>query len=187
VFIYKPPQMSLRLGRVIIQSRSIMARPLVLSYQNQGVNIFMDKKIVRVGGGAVRTVEIGQDLPLTFIGGPCAIESMNHALDIAVQIDEICKEVGISWIYKSSYDKDCRSSVASFHGLGLEAGLEVLSVIRNKVGVPVTSDFSDPADAEVLGKVVDLVQVPAYLCRQTSILRAAANTHKPVHLKKGSL
>jgi 2-dehydro-3-deoxyphosphooctonate aldolase (KDO 8-P synthase) len=145
----------------------------------------MDKKIARVGGGVTRIVEIGQNLPLTFIGGPCAIESMNHALDMAMQIDEICKEVEINWIYKSSYDKDCRSSANSFHGLGLESGLEVLSNIRDVVKVPVTSDFSDPADAEALGKVVDLVQVPAYLCRQTSILRAAAKTGKPVHLKKG--
>lgn len=145
----------------------------------------MDKKIINVGYGEVRKIQIGGDSPLIFIGGPCAIESRSHAIDMAGKIDEICKEVGIKWIYKSSYDKDCRSSSNSFHGLGLDDGLAILSEVRNVFGLPVTSDFSDPADAPQLGGVVDLIQVPAYLCRQTSILRAAAKTGKPVHLKKG--
>lgn len=145
----------------------------------------MDKKIINVGYGEVNKIRIGGNSPLVFIGGPCAIESRSHALNIAGKMNEVCKEVGINWIYKSSYDKDCRSSSNSFHGLGLDDGLEILSEVRATYSLPVTSDFSDPADAVDLGKVVDLIQVPAYLCRQTSILRAAAKTGKPVHLKKG--
>jgi 2-dehydro-3-deoxyphosphooctonate aldolase (KDO 8-P synthase) len=145
----------------------------------------MDKKIINVGYGEVSKIQIGGNFPLIFIGGPCAIESRSHAIDMAGKIDEICKEVAISWVYKSSYDKDCRSSSTSFHGLGLDDGLAILSEIRTLYRLPVTSDFSDPADASRLGEVVDLIQVPAYLCRQTSILRAAAKTGKPVHLKKG--
>jgi 2-dehydro-3-deoxyphosphooctonate aldolase (KDO 8-P synthase) len=145
----------------------------------------MDSKIINVGYDGVTKIKIGNNSPLIFIGGPCAIESRSHALDMAGKINEICKEVGIQWVYKSSYDKDCRSSSASFHGVGLDDGLKILSEVRDVYSLPVTSDFSDPADASQLGKVVDLIQVPAYLCRQTSILRAAAKTGRPVHLKKG--
>lgn len=89
------------------------------------------------------------------------------------------------WIYKSCYDKDCRSSLSSFHGVGIDEGLKILEGVRNEFGVPIVSDFSDPSDADLTGKVCDLIQVPAYLCRQTSILRAASLTKKPIHLKKG--
>jgi len=88
-------------------------------------------------------------------------------------------------IYKSCYDKDCRSSPDSFHGLGVDDGLRVLEDVRNQFGIPVVSDFSDPSWAAATGEVCDMVQIPAYLCRQTSILRAAAITRRPIHLKKG--
>lgn len=140
----------------------------------------MTPQVITVGG-----IPIGGTEPLVFIGGPCAIESRGHALQMADRIGDICGRVGISWIYKSSYDKDCRSSPESFHGVGLDDGLSVLQQVRDVYGVPVTTDFSDPAHARSVGAVVDMIQVPAYLCRQTRILRAAARTGKPVHVKKG--
>ncbi len=143
------------------------------------------KKIVEVGYGEVDKVKIGSKLPLVFIGGPCAIESREHALFMANEINGICKDLGIPFIYKSCYDKDCRSSGESFHGVGIDEGLEILSEVRSKFRIPVVSDFSDPAWAKKTGEVCDLIQIPAYLCRQTSILRAAALTNRPIHLKKG--
>ena len=145
----------------------------------------MVKKMLEVGYGSVAKIKIGDRLPLVFIGGPCAIESREHAFKMAKSIGEICCRVGIEWIYKSCYDKDCRSSPDSFHGLGVDHGLRILSDIREEFGIPVVSDFSEPAWAAATGEVCDMVQVPAYLCRQTSILRAAALTGRPIHLKKG--
>ena len=104
---------------------------------------------------------------------------------MARKIDKICKSLKIPWIYKSCYDKDCRSSLSSFHGVGIDEGLRILEEVRNEFGIPIVSDFSDPSDADLTGNVCDLIQVPAYLCRQTSILRAASLTKKPIHLKKG--
>ena len=143
------------------------------------------KKQITIGYGSVKRISVGFRLPLVFIGGPCAIESRDHAFKMAEQIGKICQRVGIPWVYKSCYDKDCRSSPDSFHGCGIEDGLRILSDIRNEFGIPVVSDFSDPAWGPATGEVCDMVQVPAYLCRQTSILKAAARTKKPVLLKKG--
>jgi len=145
----------------------------------------MAKKVLEVGYGSVSRVRIGDRLPLAFIGGPCAIESREHAFKMAKDIDEICRRVGMPWIYKSCYDKDCRSSPDSFHGLGVDHGLRILADVRMEFGVPVVSDFSDPSWGPATGEVCDMVQVPAYLCRQTSMLRAAALTKRVVHLKKG--
>lgn len=145
----------------------------------------MKTKTMEVGYGSVTRVKIGDRLPLAYIGGPCAIESRDHAFKMAESIGEICRKLEIPWIYKSCYDKDCRSSPDSFHGMGLDEGLGILAEIREAFGVPVVSDFSDSSWAAATGEVCDMVQVPAYLCRQTSILRAAAETGRPVHLKKG--
>ncbi|MDB5536753.1 MAG: kdsA2 [Devosia sp.] len=142
-------------------------------------------KTITVGYGDVTKVQIGPGLPLAFLGGPCAIESRDHAFKMAEAIAEITQRVGVPWIYKSCYDKDCRSSPDSFHGLGMDEGLTILSDVRKEFGVPVVSDFSDPSWGPATGEVCDLVQIPAYLCRQTSILRAAALTGRPVHIKKG--
>ncbi len=147
--------------------------------------ISMEPKTIKVGYGDVEHVSIGGRLPLAFIGGPCSIESRDHALKMADSISEICRRVDIPFIYKSCFDKDCRSSPDSFHGLGLEKGLDILAEVRRQCGLPVVSDFSDVDWASATGEVCDLVQVPAYLCRQTSILRAAAGTGRPIHLKKG--
>ncbi|WP_061249379.1 3-deoxy-8-phosphooctulonate synthase [Leptospira alstonii] len=145
----------------------------------------MKPKMIEVGYGKVSKVKIGENLPLVFIGGPCAIESREHTYMMAKRIQEICDRVGVPWILKACYDKDCRSAPDSFHGLGLDDGLKILSDVRDEFGIPVTSDFSDASWGPATGEVCDLVQVPAYLCRQTSILRAAALTKRPIHLKKG--
>ena len=145
----------------------------------------MTPKTITVGTGNVRRVKIGGNEPLAFLGGPCAIESRDHALMMAERIGKICDKLDVPWIYKSCYDKDCRSSPDSFHGLGLDDGLHILDEVRHTFGLPVVADFSDPAWAAPTGEVVDLLQIPAYFCRQTTMLRAAGETGKPVHLKKG--
>ena len=145
----------------------------------------MKNKMIEVGYGNVTKVKIGEKLPLVFLGGPCAIESRDHAFMMAERIAVICEKLGVPWIYKSCYDKDCRSSPESFHGLGADHGLRILADVREEFGIPVVSDFSEPSWGAATGEVCDMVQVPAYLCRQTSILRAAAETNRPIHLKKG--
>ena len=145
----------------------------------------MNSKIVQVGQTEDGRISIGKGLRLVFIGGPCAIENRDHALMMADKISKVCDRLTVPWIYKSCYDKDCRSSVDSFHGVGVDEGLGILAEVRREFGVPVVSDFSAEEDAEAVGEVCDMVQVPAYLCRQTHLLRAAAKTGKPVHLKKG--
>lgn len=145
----------------------------------------MHMKTIEVGYGDVAKVRIGPNLPLVFIGGPCAIESRDHALKMADLVGEICRKLDVPWIYKSCYDKDCRSSPDSFHGLGMDEGLQILADVRAEFGIPVVSDFSDPSWGPATGEVCDMVQIPAYLCRQTSMLRSAAQTGRPVHIKKG--
>ena len=142
-------------------------------------------KIIEVGYGNVKKVKIGGSKQLVFIGGPCAIESKEHTFKIARSIKKICDELKIDWIFKACYDKDCRSSINSFHGVGITEGLKILSEVRNFFKIPVVSDFSDSSWASETAEVCDMIQIPAYLCRQTSVLRAAALTKKPIHLKKG--
>jgi 2-dehydro-3-deoxyphosphooctonate aldolase (KDO 8-P synthase) len=142
-------------------------------------------KTITVGYGKVRQVKIGGTEPLAFIGGPCAIESRDHALMMVERIGDICHKLDVPWIYKSCYDKDCRSSPESFHGIGLEEGVRILEDVRNASGIPVVSDFAHADDAPALGEVCDFIQIPAYLCRQTHLLHAAARTKRPIHLKKG--
>ena len=145
----------------------------------------MNSKIIEIGYGKVDKISVGNNLPLVFIGGPCALEDKLHSLEIAEKIKNICNKVDIKFIFKGCYDKDGRSSHNSFHGIGIEKGLEILSSIREKLNIPVTSDFSNPEWAKDTGEVCDLIQVPAYLCRQRSIIKAAAETKKPINLKKG--
>ena len=149
------------------------------------VYLSMSLKILEIGYGKIPRVRVGGAMPLAFIGGPCAIESRDHTLKMATLIKKICDEIKISLIFKACYDKDCRSSPDSFQGVGLEAGLKILEEVRTQIGIPVTSDFSNPSWAKATGEVCDLVQIPAYLCRQTSILKAAAKTKRVLHLKKG--
>lgn len=140
---------------------------------------------VAVGDDTTGTIRIGFGLPLVFIGGPCAIESESHALKMAGKLKTVCDRLGIPFIYKSCYDKDCRSSLDSFLGLGLEEGLRILDKVREEVGVPVTCDVSNVAWVSETADVIDLVQIPAYLCRQTHLLVDVGKTGKPVNIKKG--
>lgn len=142
-------------------------------------------KIISIGYGNIKKIKIGGTNPLVFIGGPCAIENKKHTFKMAKSIKRICDDLNIRWIFKACYDKDCRSSSNSFHGVGIEEGLEILNDVRREFNIPVISDFSDPTWAMQTAQVCDMIQIPAYLCRQTSILKAAAITKRPIHLKKG--
>lgn len=130
-------------------------------------------------------VEIGPGAPLALIAGPCVIESREHTLRMAEEIQRIAANARVPLIFKASYDKANRSSLESFRGPGLEAGLQILGEIRESLGVPVTSDIHDVSEAEPAGKVLDLIQIPAFLCRQTDLLTAAAATGCAVNIKKG--
>ena len=143
------------------------------------------KREFTVGYGSVKKIKIGKLNPLVFIGGPCAIESREHSLKMSSKIKKICDRLKIQFIFKSCYNKDSRSSPESYNGIGIDEGLKILKEVRQKIKVPVIADFSDPQWAQPTGEVVDIIQVPAYLCRQTSILKAAAETGKPILIKKG--
>ena len=145
----------------------------------------MSSKVISISTPSGDRIQIGGDGELVIIAGPCAIESYDHSMKMVELIGKICDKYNTKWIFKACYDKDCRSSPKSFHGLGIEEGLLILDKVRKETGLAVTSDFSDPSWGAATGEVVDFIQVPAYLCRQTSILRAAAATGKPIHLKKG--
>lgn len=123
--------------------------------------------------------------PHFLIAGPCVIESEPLVLDTAFQIAEIAKEVGFPFIFKCSYDKANRSSIHSFRGLGIDEGLSILQEVKEKVQVPVLTDVHSVEEATTAGKIVDVLQIPAFLCRQTDLLIAAAKTGKVVNVKKG--
>jgi 2-dehydro-3-deoxyphosphooctonate aldolase (KDO 8-P synthase) len=130
-------------------------------------------------------VEIGLDAPLFVMAGPCVIEDKNCCLDIAKRLVEISAKCGVGMIFKASFDKANRSSLQSFRGPGIEKGLEILAAVRGETGLSVMTDVHEPAQAAVAGEVVDCLQVPAFLCRQTDLLCACARTGKPVNVKKG--
>lgn len=139
----------------------------------------MDMKTIKL-----RDFEIGGD-KLTIIAGPCAAESQ-EILDVTANgLKEITKKLGINFIFKSSFDKANRSSIYSYRGPGLEKGLEMLQSVKDKFDIPVVTDIHTPDQAEPVSKVVDMLQIPAFLCRQTDLLVAAANTGKIVNVKKG--
>lgn len=122
---------------------------------------------------------------LSFLLGPCVVESFEHATYMASSIKEICGRVGVNFVYKSSFDKANRSSIESFRGDGLEFGLDVLAKVKETVGVPVITDIHEPWQAERAAEVADILQIPAFLCRQTDLLVAAAKTGRAVNVKKG--
>ena len=128
---------------------------------------------------------VGLDQPLFLIAGPCVIESEQMALDTAGQLKEICQQIGIPFIYKSSYDKANRSSGKSYRGFGLEAGLKILEKVKTQIGVPVLTDVHSIEDIAAVAAVVDVLQTPAFLCRQTDFIHAVARCGKPVNIKKG--
>jgi 2-dehydro-3-deoxyphosphooctonate aldolase (KDO 8-P synthase) len=138
---------------------------------------------------SVSSFDVGEvafgDGSLAIIAGPCVVESSQHALFMATAISDICQNVGLGLVYKSSFDKANRSSVESFRGEGMEFGLEVLAQVKAEVGVPIITDIHEPWQAEKTAEVADILQIPAFLCRQTDLLIAAAQTRKAVNVKKG--
>src|SRR4051812_32432195 len=129
--------------------------------------------------------DVGLDKPLFLIAGPCVVESRQLAFDTAGELKEITSALGIPFIYKSSYDKANRSSIKSFRGLGMDKGLEILSDVRKELRVPVLTDVHEIEDIEAAAAAVDVLQTPAFLCRQTDFVCAVAATGKPVNIKKG--
>ncbi len=129
--------------------------------------------------------EVGLDQPLFLIAGPCVIESEAMAIDTAGRLREITGKLGINFIYKSSYDKANRSSGASFRGLGMDEGLRILTEVKRTFGLPVLTDVHAEAEIATVAQVVDVLQTPAFLCRQTDFIRACAQSGKPVNIKKG--
>jgi 2-dehydro-3-deoxyphosphooctonate aldolase (KDO 8-P synthase) len=130
-------------------------------------------------------VRFGGDRPPLFIAGPCVIEGLDHALKMARTLVALRDELQIQLVYKSSFDKANRSSIESFRGPGLEKGMEVLRAVREETGLPLLTDIHEPWQAEPVGAVVDVLQIPAFLCRQTDLIAAAARTGKAVGVKKG--
>ena len=140
--------------------------------------------IVQVGRSE-RAARFGQNLPLALIAGPCQMESRAHALEVALALKEIATRRGIGLVYKSSFDKANRTSGSGARGLGLEASLPVFAEIRETLGLPVLTDVHENDQCARLAEVVDVLQIPAFLCRQTDLLIAAARTGKAVNVKKG--
>ncbi|HUS73112.1 MAG TPA: 3-deoxy-8-phosphooctulonate synthase [Sedimentisphaerales bacterium] len=130
-------------------------------------------------------IEIGLDTPLFVMAGPCVIEGETHCLDIANKLADIGAKSDVGMIFKASFDKANRSSLRSFRGPGLEKGLEILAAVRSQTNLPVMTDVHEPAQAVVAAEVVDCLQVPAFLCRQTDLLCACGRTGRPVNVKKG--
>ena len=129
--------------------------------------------------------EVGLHRPFFLIAGPCVIESEHLQMDVAGQLKEMCKSLGIQFIFKSSFDKANRSSGATFRGPGRDKGLEILAKVRRELGVPVLTDVHTEDDVAPVAAVVDVLQTPAFLCRQTDFIRAVAQSGKPVNIKKG--
>ncbi len=129
--------------------------------------------------------DVGLEHPFFLISGPCVVESEQLQMDTAGRLKEICAELGIPFIFKSSYDKANRSSGTSFRGLGMDKGLEILANVRAKLGVPILTDVHSEAEITKVASVVDVLQTPAFLCRQTDFIRAVAQSGKPVNIKKG--
>ncbi|MCF4164626.1 3-deoxy-8-phosphooctulonate synthase [Zavarzinia compransoris] len=133
----------------------------------------------------VGDLTIGNDLPFTLIAGPCAMEGREHALEMASALKEICGRLGLGLIYKSSFDKANRTSVKSNRGIGLDTALSIFAEVKESLGLPVITDVHLPDQCKPVAEVVDVLQIPAFLCRQTDLLIAAGETGKAVNVKKG--
>ena len=148
----------------------------------------MNKGSFKIGEGVSavkKPVEVGLDAPMFVMAGPCIIESKASCLRIAEKLAGISRRTGVGIIFKASFDKANRSSISSFRGPGLKKGLEILAAVRKQTALPVMTDIHEPAQAAVAAKVVDCLQIPAFLCRQTDLLCACAKTGKPLNVKKG--
>lgn len=137
-------------------------------------------RAVRIG-----SVTVGGGAPLALIGGPCAIENEKHALMVAERLQRVTADAGVPFIYKSSYDKANRSSIHSYRGPGLAEGLRILKKVKEKTGLAVLSDVHDVSEVAPAAQVLDVLQVPAFLCRQTDLIVACARSGRPVNVKKG--
>ncbi|MDE2758816.1 MAG: 3-deoxy-8-phosphooctulonate synthase [Rhodobacteraceae bacterium] len=137
-------------------------------------------KTVQVGN-----LNISNRLPFILIAGPCQIEGRDHSLEIAGQISKTCKSLGLEFIFKSSFDKANRTSISGKRGIGMASGLEILSAVKEEIGCPVLTDVHEPGQCAEVARHVDILQIPAFLCRQTDLLLAAGKTNKPINLKKG--
>ncbi|MFA6450977.1 MAG: 3-deoxy-8-phosphooctulonate synthase [bacterium] len=138
-----------------------------------------------MAGFDISGIPIGGGNPFVLIAGPCVIEEEDRCFSIAVELKRICRDLSIPLIFKASYDKANRSSIHSFRGLGIEAGKRLLSRVRGELGLPVTTDVHSPEEIDRIGGVLDVLQIPAFLCRQTDLIVAAAKSGKPVNIKKG--
>lgn len=132
-----------------------------------------------------RSVGIGPEQPLLLMAGPCVLESEGLAREVAVEVGAICARLGITPVFKASFDKANRTSIRSFRGPGPEAGLRILARLRGELALPVVSDIHEPTQAALAAEVLDIIQIPAFLCRQTDLLLAAASTGRVVNVKKG--
>lgn len=140
----------------------------------------MDMKTIKL-----KDFDISNDLPFVLIAGPCALESAEHAVFIATELDKITKEVGVSFIFKTSFDKANRTSIHSKRGAGIAVAAEAFTEIRRKVGCPILTDIHEDIQCYSIMPYVDILQIPAFLCRQTDLLTAAARTQKVINVKKG--
>ena len=140
----------------------------------------IDHKVVTVDD-----IDIANSLPFTLIAGPCVVESENHALKTAKTISDVSNKLGINFVYKSSFDKANRTSMNSERGLGLEKSKEIFKEIKKVIGCPIISDVHEINQIELLSEYIDIIQIPAFLCRQTDLLIEAAQTNKPIMVKKG--
>jgi 2-dehydro-3-deoxyphosphooctonate aldolase (KDO 8-P synthase) len=140
--------------------------------------------IVKIGEGA-NSISVGNDLPISFLCGPCAMESRDHALETAEWLKETFARLNVGLVYKTSFDKANRSSLVGKRGFGIDAAMDVFDEIRSKLGLPVITDVHSEAQCEIVAPHVDVLQIPAFLCRQTDLLIAAAKTQKPINVKKG--
>ena len=140
----------------------------------------MQQKTVKIGD-----VEIGENQPIAFITGPCQLENRDHAMMMADKISRLCAKNGAQFIFKASYDKANRSSISSARGIGIEEGLRILNDIGHEFNCPVITDVHEASQCDAASEAVDILQIPAFLCRQTDLLLAAGKTGKPINVKKG--
>ena len=140
-----------------------------------------NRQVIKIGNN----FKIGAEQPLALIAGPCQIESLEHCLMIAEYVQSICRDLKINFIFKASFDKANRTSLNSQRGPGLEAGLKILGTVKEKLGVPVLTDIHESYQAEIAAEVADVLQIPAFLCRQSDILIAAGKTQRAINIKKG--
>ena len=140
----------------------------------------MQKKTVKIGD-----IEIGENQPIAFITGPCQLENRDHAMMMADKISRLCAKNGAQFIFKASYDKANRSSISSARGIGIDEGLRILNDIGREFNCPVITDVHEASQCDAASEAVDILQIPAFLCRQTDLLLAAGKTGKPINVKKG--